>query len=251
MLRLLYLLARQQVRHMPRKAARPASPSDVAAAVRNRRRRTLTLGLAALAACGAIAALISVAPPRFMISPFERPGGETGTLQVHVGSAPSVPVVIFLQGLESAEEERAEAVARTARLISVGNAFQPMFQVAPLASSIDVGNDDPIPHNTHVFNGQRTLFNVATPVPGVRVRKVLTRAGIFDVRCDLHAWMRAWIFVPPTAHYAVLSGPGRAAIENIPAGSYRLHVWEPAAGEQVRTLALAPGEKKTLSWPER
>jgi hypothetical protein len=137
----------------------------------------------------------------------------------------------------------------TVRITSIDSSFQPVFQVAPIAASIDVGNQDPIPHNTHVFDGRRTLFNVAVPLSGVRVHKVLGRPGIFEVRCDFHPWMRAWLFVPSGPHHTVVWAPGVAALRDIPPGTYRLHVWTRAHGDTVRTLSFASGEVKSLQVP--
>jgi hypothetical protein len=232
MFRLLYLLILQRLR-------RPGAPP----------RKAVGLAIGGVVLCASVAWLALV-PPHFAVPSFNAGAGKAA-VQVQVDSKEPPPVVIFLEALGIPDAQGAATQAKSARLISVGNSFKPMFQVAALASEIEVGNDDALPHNTHVFKGDRTLFNVATPLPGVRVRKLLSRAGLFDVRCDLHPWMRAWILVPPGPHYAVLWQPARVAIEDIPPGRYRLHFWEPARGETVRPLTLAAGETKSLSWPER
>jgi len=122
----------------------------------------------------------------------------SATLQLHVARVESVPLVVYLEALGAAEAAVGERVHPAVQLTSVNAAFEPAFQVAPLAARVEVGNRDPLAHNTHVFDGRRTLFNVALPLPGTPVTKVLTRTGLFEVRCDLHPWMRAALFVPPT-----------------------------------------------------
>ncbi len=239
MLRLLYLLLRQKARR-----ERGAPALGYAAPSRRRSGPKFAVGAAALAACAALIgayAYLGVAPVPLALAP-----APTATLQLHVDAIESAPLVVFLEVPGPAGRETQAGAEAAVRITSVNSSFQPVFQVAPVAASVEVGNQDPIPHNTHVFGGGRTLFNVAVPLSGVRVHKVLGRPGIFEVRCDLHSWMRAWLFVPSGPHHAVVWTPGEAALRDIPPGSYRLHVWTPAQGDTIRTLTFASGEVKSL-----
>jgi hypothetical protein len=239
MLRLLYLLLRQKAH---RERAEPGLA--FAAPRRGRSSRTFAFGAAALAACAALIgayAYLGLAPAPLAAAP-----ARTATLQLRVDAVESAPLVVFLEVPGPAGGKAQAASDAAVRITSVNSSFQPVFQVAPIAASVEVGNQDPIAHNTHVFDGRRTLFNVAVPLSGVRVHKVLGRPGIFDVRCDFHPWMRAWLFVPSGPHHAVVWAPGEAALRDIPPGHYRLHVWTPAHGDTIRTLTFGSGEVKSL-----
>lgn len=219
-----------------------------AASRRRRAGRGLVLAVAAVAlAAGAGAALIVAntdlgSDP----APLTRTATRSATLELQVDALESAPLVAYLDVPGAARRETPADREAAVRITSVNNMFQPSFQVAPVAASVDVGNQDPIPHNTHVFEGGRTLFNVAVPLSGVRVHKVLGRPGMFEVRCDFHPWMRAWLFVPSGPHHAVIRTPGKATLHDIPPGSYRLHVWQPGRGDTVRMLSFASGEVKSL-----
>ena len=211
------------------------------------RRRPLLIGggILFLAAC---VALISVTTRRGdNVAPLAR--AEAGaTLELHVDNVGSAPVVVFLESPHDATAVATAEHDKPARVTSINSAFRPAFQVAPLTAGIEVANDDAIPHNTHLFDGRRTVFNVATPTPGVRVRKVLRQPGIFAVRCDLHPWMRAWVFVPANPHYAVMWQPGSTTLRDIPPGQYRLHSWDQTRGQESRALTLNAGETTALSF---
>jgi hypothetical protein len=202
------------------------------------------VGATALAAC--TATLLIIAHWWQVPNPLHWGEPRTASLELRVDELESAPLVVFLDVPRPAAREAQTDPGATVRITSVNSSFQPRFQVAPLAASVDLGNQDTIPHNTHVFDGARTLFNVAVPLTGVRVHKVMTRSGIFDVRCDFHPWMRAWVFVPPGPHHAVIWTPGEATLRDIPPGSYRLHVWTPAHGHKIGTLTLDSGEMKSL-----
>jgi hypothetical protein len=133
------------------------------------------------------------------------------------------------------------------QLRSVGSVFEPAFQVAPLAARVEIGNADDVAHNTHLFDGRRrTLFNVALPQQGVPVVRVLGRTGLFEVRCDLHAWMRAAVFVPPNGHHLLVREAGEFVLRDIAPGRWRVHVWTPARGESVLPIELGSGAAETL-----
>lgn len=238
MLRLLYLLLNQRLRHrrdtpLWPTASAPRRRAFIAGGV-----IVLTAGVVLVAITARHATTVSPAPT----------AAAAATLELRVATIGAAPLVIFLESPNATYALNADQNAKAARLTSVNSAFRPAFQVASLTADIEVGNDDPIPHNTHVFDGQRTVFNVATPTPGVRVRKVLRQPGIFAVRCDLHPWMRAWVFVPANPHYAVMWQPGTTTLRDVPPGEYRLHTWDPVDGRTSHTLHLAAGESRRLSF---
>ena len=91
-----------------------------------------------------------------------------------------------------------------------------------------------------------TVFNIALPVQGVRVRKVLTGDDIFDIRCDMHPWIRVWLFVSPSPHYAVIREPTTLGFTGIAPGEFILHVWQPDRPESIRSVNLRAGETRHL-----
>jgi plastocyanin len=241
MLRLLYLWLRLKTSRQTRAPVRRLAPP--------RSRRAIDLlaaSGAALAACVGVALIVAYARPDFIPAPLSPAATRAATLALRVDAVESAPIVVSLERADPGGRETQAHRDVAVRITSVNNAFEPRFQVAPVAASVEVGNRDPVPHNTHVFDGRRTLFNVAVPLSGVRVQKVLGRPGIFEVRCDFHPWMRAWLFVPSGPHHAVVWTPGEAALRDIPPGSYRLHVWTPAHGDTIRTLTFRSGEVKSL-----
>ena len=237
MLMVFRLLYRVLLQSLDRGAS--AEPEDAGAAgrpsseIRGTRRRHVAT-LAVLLGTGTIAALMLAG---LLPVPLETTGDRAATLRL------SIPEVGGT-GLDSAAP--AAEASPPPRIRSVDGRFSPRFQVAAAASTIEMVNADSIAHNTHVFSRGETVFNVALPLPGVTVRKVLTGDGIFDVRCDMHPWMRAWVFVSPSRHYAVLSEPATIDFTGIAPGEYVLHDWQPDRPEGIRAVNLAAGEIRHL-----
>jgi hypothetical protein len=247
MLRLLYLLIRQRMWRRPR----PTPPVVPVGSVRRPPFKALHLGIATVAVCRVVGGVVAFSHSSLdPATPLETMT-ETATLQLQIHSIDSAPLVVFLEPPGASTRDTDKASRETVRITSVNNAFEPRFQVASLAAQIEVANDDPIPHNTHLSDGHYTLFNVAVPLAGVRVRKLLARPGILHVRCDIHPWMHAWIFVPANPHHAVIWEPGQVTLRDIAPGRYRMHVWEPKRSEVTLMLTLESGETKSLSFAGR
>ena len=242
MIRLIYLLMRQRLQR-----------SGPAVAGRQRRlvQGAMVLGLAVGVGVGAYALSVEWRVQARSSPDAPRAPGDGATLRLRVAAVESPPLLVFLQAPGAADVQRAGGPPPTVQIKSVGVAFEPAFQVAPLAARVQVGNADPVAHNTHVFDGRSTLFNVALPHQGVEVSRVIARAGLFQVRCDLHAWMRATMFVPPGPHYRVIRQAGEFELRDIAPGPYKLHVWTAAGGETVQTIDLAPGAARSLDLPAR
>jgi plastocyanin len=242
MFRLLALLLRQRLHR-----TRVVTPEGIDGAAAGRRWAlmvgllALVLGVAAYVAVGQWRGRSTEGADLQARAPFER-----ASLRLRVARVESPPLLVFLDMPGADDPKLAQGVQATAQLTSAGSVFEPAFQVALPATRVQMGNADPIAHNTHVFDGGRTLFNVALPVQGLPVTRVLGRAGLFEVRCDLHSWMRAALFVPPNVHYAVMRDAGEFVLRDIAPGSYRLHIWSSARGEQIQTIELLPGATRTI-----
>ena len=65
----------------------------------------------------------------------------------------------------------------------------------------DVLNSDPVLHNVHATTVKGdALFNMAIPVKGQTLHaRRSTTAGVVRMKCDVHAWMNAWLFVADIA----------------------------------------------------
>ena len=106
-----------------------------------------------------------------------------------------------------------------------GCEFLPRVQIVPRGARLTVLNSDPVSHNARAADASNvTLFNVATPVIGSRAEGSLSVAGPVRVKCDVHPWMIAWVYV--AEHPAVLTDVnGRFVLKNVPPGPHRLRVW--------------------------
>lgn len=193
-----------------------------------------------------VAALSAVAISVLFPTLQKRTGDASSVLILSIPEVDAKPLIVYLYGtgLDPPRPQRDSSPVH--RIRSVNGRFSPWFQVVPYAGTMEMVNVDAVAHNTHVFNRGETVFNVALPIQGVRVRKVLTGTGIFKIRCDMHPWMKAWLFVSPSQHYAVVHDPTTISFSDIDPGEYTLHVWQPDRGESVLLLDLEAGETRRM-----
>ena len=124
--------------------------------------------------------------------------------------------------------------------------FKPHVQVAR-RGRIDIVNSDPVLHNTHGYYGTRTAFNVALPIQGGKVTKILRSPGDVRVDCDAHGWMLAWIYVVDNPYFAQTGEDGTFSITDVPPGEYTLAVWQEELGLTEMPIMVAGNETTEVS----
>ena len=90
--------------------------------------------------------------------------------------------------------------------------------------TLDVRNSDGVPHNTNLGSvGFNSVIASGGSVP-VEIRKA-TRQPI-GVVCNIHPWMKSYLFAHANGYFAVTDAEGRFEIANLPAGeSLEFQVW--------------------------
>jgi hypothetical protein len=127
---------------------------------------------------------------------------------------------------------------RPVLLDNVKCAFVPHVRSATRGQTLEIHNGDPFLHDAHAWLGTRSLFNVGI-LPGHTKYQPLVETGLIHINCNVrHTWMNAYVFVAGDPYHAVTGADGRFAIDQVPAGTYTLHVWHELLGSIDRTLTV-------------
>jgi len=119
-----------------------------------------------------------------------------------------------------------------AEMIQKGKTFIPHVLAINVGTTVDFPNYDPIFHNAFSnYNGQ--IFDIGLYPPGTTKSIAFHRDGVVRVFCNIHPAMSAVIVVLKSPHFAVSNKKGEFQIADVPAGSYRLHVFHERATEQT------------------
>jgi len=145
-------------------------------------------------------------------------------------------VVVFVDGVTAGKA----AVPGTATLSNVGCHYEPHIVAMVVGSKLQVGNSDPILHNTHARLPRSDVFNVALPMEGQVIDRTLDKTGLMKVGCDAgHEWMSAWLAVFDHPYFAVTDATGAYAIPDLPPGTYTLVLWHEKLGRRTQPLVIA------------
>ncbi|MBP6820359.1 MAG: hypothetical protein KA368_02390 [Acidobacteria bacterium] len=102
--------------------------------------------------------------------------------------------------------------------------FSPHIVAVEVGSEIDFPNEDPYFHNVFsIFNGRR--FDLGLYASGETRPVNFNRAGISYIFCNIHPKMSAVVVALDTPYFAVSDKTGGFAINDVPAGDYRLNIW--------------------------
>lgn len=116
--------------------------------------------------------------------------------------------------------------------------YVPRVLVAPVGSTVRFPNHDPFNHN--VFSvSDPNQFDLGLYGRGEAKAQVFTHAGLVRVYCNVHPRMVAYVLVMANRYYAQPGADGTFAIERVPPGPYRLHVWhERIAAEAIKDITV-------------
>jgi hypothetical protein len=112
-------------------------------------------------------------------------------------------------------------------------------------------NSDALLHNTNLIlkvgDSGKTLANIALTGAGKSQTEKLKKAGLVEVKCDVHEWMKAWIYVSKHPYVAVSGDDGSFEIGDVPAGKYKALVWHEALGQHEAEVEVTAGGTAELS----
>ena len=148
------------------------------------------------------------------------------TIQKHDPKGTLSDVVVSVEGMK----KDAELEETQRPVLNMRCAFSPRISTAQRGQDIEVRNQDPILHNTHIKHGRRTFLNVAQVPSGQPIIKRLKRHGLHTIRCDKHVFMEAYLHVFPHPYYALTSKNGTFRIADIPQGKHPIRVWHETLG---------------------
>ena len=144
-------------------------------------------------------------------------------------------VVFLVQAPATAVPLRTEHI-----LENSGCRFVPRVLAMMKGARLVVKNSDPKLHIVHSYLDKRTVFNLSLPFRGhaIEITRKIGKAGILQVNCDAHAWMRGYIHVFDHPFFAVSDEQGSFIIPDVPSGKYTLRAWHEGAGIQSKDITV-------------
>ena len=123
-------------------------------------------------------------------------------------------------------KKRKLKTGKTYIIDQINKTYVPHVTIIPAGSNISFPNKDNIRHHVYSFSETKKFelpLYEGTPTKPITFNK----SGIAVLGCNIHDWMRAYIFISDTPYYGLSGDSGSIIIKNVPKGKYSLRIWHP------------------------
>ena len=168
-----------------------------------------------------------------------------GALTVHVTDNAGKPLVDAVALLEPVGAKVAVKPLADVEISQAKREFNPRVTLITVGTRATFPNFDTVRHHVYSFSPNKTFeLKLYAGVPNMPV--VFDKPGIAVLGCNIHDNMAAWVVVADTPWFARSAAGGRARIESLPAGAYRLRLWHPGMSGMpeptVTALTMGAGD---------
>ena len=134
----------------------------------------------------------------------------------------------------------------------VDKQFVPFVKPIFVGSKVRFPNSDKIRHQVYSFSPSRKfelpLYGGDSEAPPI----IFDKPGVVVLGCNIHDWMVGYIYVAETPYFAKSQASGKAAIEGLPPGEYRVRVWHPRMEQHdegsTRIVTVAADPPTHIVW---
>jgi plastocyanin len=154
---------------------------------------------------------------------------------------------VYIQaGLEG---KKFEPVKQAVVLDQHGCMFVPRVIGLQAGETLDLKNSDTVSHNVHPMPQNNREWNQQQSPGAPDVEHRFPRAEVMiPVKCNVHAWMHAYIGVVEHPYFAVTGADGAFELKNVPPGDYTVAVWHEKLGQQTQQVHVAPSTTAAVNF---
>lgn len=144
--------------------------------------------------------------------------------------------------IQSGLGDRRFATPRTPVVLEQrGCQFEPHVLGLMPGQLLRVVSGDQTVHNVHAEPKLNPAWNDSMLPGGAPIEESFARPEVMiPIRCNVHAWMLAWVGVVANPYFAVTGSDGSFLLSNVPAGGYTLAVWQERLGERTARVLVLP-----------
>jgi plastocyanin len=144
----------------------------------------------------------------------------------------------------------AAAPAEPVVIDQAGCRYEPHVAVVRVGQPLKVTNSDATLHNVHGLPFESKPFNVVQMTKGAANTFKFDAPEVpgFVLKCDVHPWMRSYVWVLDHPYFAVTKDDGSFTLPALPPGTYTVGAWQEACAEQERKLTVEAGKTSVVTF---
>jgi plastocyanin len=143
-------------------------------------------------------------------------------------------VMVRVSGAPPSAPPRERAI-----LEQVNCRYSPHVSGIVAGQDVEIVNRDPTLHNVHTYSGTQTYFCMAQ-LAGQRTFTPARAGSLIKIKCDVHPWMSAYVWVHDNPLFAVTSDDGSFMIRHVPFGIWTVRAWHERFGERTAQVLVLP-----------
>jgi plastocyanin len=126
-----------------------------------------------------------------------------------------------------------------------GCMYSPHVIAVEIGQPVEVKNSDPFLHNVHALTIDNNAFNFAEPMVMSKPIEPFTAVETFQIKCDVHGWMKAVIRVFDNPYFAVSDEGGKFSLDTkgLADGTYNVVAWHEVYKESAPQAIEVKGGK--------
>jgi plastocyanin len=126
--------------------------------------------------------------------------------------------------------------------------YLPRVAGVRVGQPLQIRNSDALLHNVRADGEVNAPFNQGQPVQGMAYSHTFTtREVMVPLKCDVHAWMRAYVGALEHPYFTVTGADGAFSLPDLPPGSYTIEAWHERFGTVEQTVTVGARESKDVA----
>jgi plastocyanin len=180
---------------------------------------------------GVIEGRVTLEPPPPRRSANRYPGGATETHEIQ-----RLPAFVYLVGsIPGSGASDAEPT-----MAQRDTMFLPSVVAVRAGGGVRFPNGDPFFHNVFSYSSAQR-FDLGRYPQGESKTVTFSEAGIVEIFCEVHEFMRGAIVVTENPFHAVVGADGTFRITGVPEGTHTVAFWHPDHRPLERRVTVGPG----------
>ncbi len=171
--------------------------------------------------------------------------------EVSVGSQQGLKdVIVTIEGVEKGKAFELKETNLEANICQ----FVPFVSVVRENHPLTVKNLDQVAHDLQIYEREREHIFIMFHRPALTmagtsdtIRFTGNRRGV-TMQCGMHPYMQGHGLAVENPYYAVTGMEGTFAINDLPAGTYRIKAWHPILGEKEQEVTVAENGTSSLAF---